>query len=97
MTVYVTEYEHMGVDALGRIVPLGQEPATTTQKITAGSASSAFAATTNMVRLLSDADVHLVFAAESPSADTNDALYKANIEYWVSVQPGHALDTAAAV
>ena len=87
--LYVTEYGKFGFDDNGGSIPLGREPAITTQVVTftTSTASNEFAANTKLVRIISDTDCHLLFGS-SPTATTNHQFLPANQEAWRMVTGG---------
>lgn len=94
-TLFVTEYASLGADVAASVAPIAAEPAVTTQTVsfTTTTQSSAFNASTRFVRLIADADCHLLFGA-NPSATTSHQKVMADTVEWRAVQPG---DKVAAV
>ncbi len=91
MTVklYITEYNVIGMGAAGMPAQMPAEPAVTNQVVTAttSTASTAFNANTNFIRMLPDTLVYVVFGA-SPTATATSQRLTANVEYWRCVIPG---------
>lgn len=93
MTVYVTEYKSAGADGNLQQVQIAKEPALTGQTVTpdaTGVQSSAFNASTTIIRVATDAAV-LVGAGSSPAgADAHAYLAAGTAEYF-AVVGGHKL------
>lgn len=87
-TAYITGYQFVGVQH-GSIVPVAFEPAVDNQTVTFTSAvqSSAFNADTRLIRLIADADCHLLFG-ENPTATASHQMVPADTEIWRMVVPG---------
>ena len=71
-TMYIAEYQRQARDADGNVLPVGEEPATTTQAVTytaTAGASTAFLDSTTFVRISLDAAGFVLFGA-SPTAVT---------------------------
>lgn len=91
----VTEYASLGSDIGASRVPVAAEPAVTTQTVTftTTTQSNAFNASTRFVRLIADANCHLLFGP-NPTATTSHQKVTANTVEWRAVNPG---DKVAAV
>ena len=82
--LYITEYKELrGVD--GGLAQIGQEPGTeqTPVSFTTAASSAAFGSGTKMIRVIADANCHLLFG-DSPTATATAKLMLANsVEYFV--------------
>ena len=96
-TLYVTEYAKFGYDENGGSIPLGREPAVANQTVTftTSTASNAFGPATRLVRIIADADCHLLFG-EDPTATTDHQFVPAGQEAWRMVRSGHKVAAVAA-
>lgn len=87
--MYIQEYEKLAKDHQGNIVPVGLEPAVSSQQITftVSTTSVAFDGRTKFVRVSCDAAARLKFGS-APVATGADMIVAANTpEYW-GVTPG---------
>lgn len=86
----ISEYDAMKDDGAGAGLPLACEPAIAEQEVTftTATASSAFNAKTNFVRLVADADCRVKFGADTTALATSQRLV-ANVPEWRAVTPGH--------
>lgn len=96
----VQEYESLGKDAYGDIMPAGKEPGATTQNVsftTTSVQSSAFGATTRLVRVVSDVDARILFGSSPTAIATSSVLISAGQPEYFGVDPGDkvAVITAA--
>ncbi|MCK5505545.1 MAG: hypothetical protein KAJ10_10305 [Thermodesulfovibrionia bacterium] len=94
--LYITEYEKLAVDADGNIIPVGQEPAITTQAVsfTTTTPSAAFNTRTRFVRLTSDGECHMLFGL-APTATTSHPQLLADTPEYFGVGLGNSLKVAA--
>lgn len=91
-SLYISEY----IAAVSG-VPLAREPALVDQKVTfTGTAgqSTAFNGGTSLVRLMADADCHVLFGA-NPTATNAKAKLMSGVEYWRAVEPGQKVSAIA--
>lgn len=91
--LYISEYSHQARDAMGGVLPSGQEPAVTTQKVGIGGVSDqslAFNEQTRFVRVHADVACHLKFGS-NPTAAATGLRLAANQTEFIGVKPGHKL------
>ena len=85
-TVYIQEYEQMGRDPSGSLVPVGKEPAIAKQTITTDAVSSAQSAqlqpSTAFVRIVASADCHLEFGIDPTATTASMAIEGSQAEYF---------------
>lgn len=97
-TLWVTEYAEMPVSQKGADVPIGMEPAVTSQTVSftaTSGGSNAFNTKTRYVRLISSDDCHIKFGV-SPTAATTDAKMMAGApEYFGIANVNGTLSVAA--
>ena len=89
--LYISEYSFQRADYRGSIIPVGAEPAVTTQTVAIGGgsvASAAFQATTNFIRLHTDAICSVEFGT-APTATTASARMAAGQTEFFGVMPGN--------
>lgn len=88
-TLWITEYNSVGLGTPGYAAPIAMEPAVTDQTVTFTSATSsaAFNAKTNFVRLYASTDCHVLFGA-APTATAAKQKLASGVEYWRAVVPG---------
>jgi len=92
-SAWITEYDAFGIrrdtgtGTLQAQMPL--EPGTdqTPVTFTTATQSAAFAASTRFVRIITDADCHVLFGA-NPTATANHQKLIAGVEYWRAVSAG---------
>lgn len=86
----ITEYKDV-VNVNGTI-PVPMEPAVANQSVTyaAATSSAAFNAATKFVRIICDADAHVVFGV-APTATASVQRLEANVEYFRGVIPGQVV------
>jgi len=95
--LYITEFALAGVDQRGKTAQVAHQPPVAQQRLTftgEAAASSAFAATTALVRVYSDAACHIVFGT-NPTATTSSAKLAADAPEYFSVPVGGALKVSA--
>ena len=86
ITEYATMQAHEGV---GRPPDLALEPGTDQEvTFTTATQSNAFAATTQFVRLVADANCRVKFGS-NPTAVAASQRLVADTEYWRAVEPAH--------
>lgn len=85
--LYISEYSSLATDPNAMGVPVGSEPSEATQKVsyTTATQSSAFGGNTRFVRVIADADAHLLFGA-NPTATASHMLVKANTAEYFGVE-----------
>lgn len=93
--LWITEYAGIGVaekPARQEQPPVALEPAVADQAVTFSTAaqSAVFQGATKVVRLVADADCHVLFG-EDPAANATHQKLIAGGEYWRAVKPGHRL------
>lgn len=89
MSIYITEHPKPSTYQAG-LMPVAKMPAITTQKIASGGSSTqsaAFAATTYMVGIHTDAICSIEFGS-NPTATTNSKRMAANTTEYFEVDPG---------
>lgn len=91
--LWVTEFAATGIpfDSGGTLnTPFAQEPAAAAQKVafTTATQSAAFGSTTKIVRLVADANCHVLFGAD-PTADADDERLTSGVAEWRVVTAGH--------
>ena len=97
MTIYVNEFTSFGKDANGNVTPYPLQPATAFQTLAVTGVSAqttAFAATTTVIQVHTDAICSIVFGT-APTATTSNARLPANETRYFSVPAGSALKIAA--
>lgn len=95
-TLYITEYKDLPFEA-GHLIPVATEPAEVDQTpvtFTTSSQSAAFNNQTTFVRILADADCHVLFGT-NPTATANNQKLISNVEYWRGVPKGQSYKVAA--
>ena len=95
--LYITEYQRMPLDSVGRIAQCGLEPALATQTVAIGASSaqsSAFSAQTTFIRVCSDAICSVAFGS-SPTATTSTTRIAANSAEYFGVMPAHKIAVIA--
>jgi len=92
----VTEYAQVGHDLLGSPLPCGLEPVLAIQNVTftTTTASSAFNAETNFVRVIADADARIKFGT-APTATSTDILIAQGSAEYFAVPKGQSYKVAA--
>lgn len=93
----ITEYENLGRDLSGVLIPVGEEPALTTQLVSFTSSSIqsvAFNAKTRFVRVIADVDTRLLFGTNPTAIQTNLHLPSGIAEYF-GIQVGRSHKVAA--
>lgn len=88
---YITEYLRQPLDGISRVLPAGQEPAVTVQKIAIGAGSvqsAAFNEKTTFVAINVDATCSVAFG-ENPTATTSGARIPTDGTMYFGVFPGH--------
>ena len=95
-SLLVTEYSNVGRGYSGYPLPFPQEPAVAIQAVTftTTTASAAFNAATRIVRVVADANCHVIVAA-SPTATTSHTYMAAGEPMTFAVEPGSSLKIAA--
>ena len=90
-SLWVTEYNSPGD------MPVAKEPAVRTQVVsfTTTTQSAAFSDDTRCVRLIADADCHLLFGL-NPTATTSGQKVISGQETWRQVKPGDKVAVVAA-
>lgn len=101
-SLYITEYRRFGRDDRGSMIPAGQEPAITTQKLTIASSaapSAPFDAECRIVELHCDAACHVKFnLIKGPTAATNShKRLPSGATQFFAVQPGHMVSVIEGV
>lgn len=94
--LYITELNNQGVDAKGHTAPIARMPAIAEQALAisgTSAASSAFNASTTMVRLESDVVCSVTFAG-TPVATTSMMRLAADSPEYFSVPQGQSLKVA---
>ncbi len=88
-TCKISEYANLAKDAAGKTVMAAREPAIATQTVTytSSTASAAFNAETEIIRVIADAKAHFVVGA-APSADADDPYVPADTVEYFGVQSG---------
>jgi hypothetical protein len=84
-SLYITEYQRMATDGVGRQTPVGYEPALATQKVTisgVSAQSAAFNTKTTFVRLHTDAICSIVFGSNPTAAVTDPRMPLDAVEYF---------------
>jgi hypothetical protein len=97
--LYIAEFINPLKPAASQMLQLPAVPPAAGQILTysATAASSAFAASTHYVRLVSDADCHLEFGAGAISATVNSVVkLTAGLPEYFCVTPGHKVAAIAA-
>lgn len=89
--MYIQEYAGTGMAAGGSAVQVGQEPKLAGQAVTftTTTASAAFNADTELVRIVCDAAAHIEFGSSAPTATTSHAPIAANTPEYFGVKGGH--------
>jgi hypothetical protein len=91
MTVDVTEYQNLGMDANGARVAVGMEPARVVQQITESGASTAcgadFLDSTRFVRIHTTAAIRIAFGKTPTAAATSQRMAAGATEFF-GVTPG---------
>lgn len=96
-SLYITEFDQEGMDALGRVMPVAKVPSIGTQKVafTGTSAQSAtLNASTTLVRVHTDGTCSILFGA-NPTATTSNLRMVADSTEYFSVQANSGLKIAA--
>ena len=88
-TLYIQEYSRLGHDADGHRIQAGQEPAIASQTVsyTTSTQSVAFDQRTRLIRVIADADVHLLFGSD-PTATASDLKMVQDSAEYFGVKPG---------
>lgn len=89
-TLDITEYSSLAVDAPGRVIAAGQEPALLNQQVTiagASAQSSAFASGTRFIRVHTDTACRIAIGPDPTAAATSMRLPANGTEY-LGVRPG---------
>jgi hypothetical protein len=95
--LYVTEYALAGSDQRGKATQIAHEPPVASQRVTftgTAAASAAFAATTALVRIHTDADCHIAFGTDPTATTSSRKMVSGQTEYF-SVPIGGALKVSA--
>lgn len=97
--LYITEYSGLAESAVGRGVhpaPVPKEPHNASQKVvfTSATQSTPFGSGVRMVRIVSDADCHVVFG-DDPTADTDAPKLIADAAEFRGVTSGMKLSVVA--
>jgi hypothetical protein len=91
MTVDVTEYQNLGMDANGARVAVGMEPARAVQQITEGGASVScgadFQDSTRFVRIHTPVAIRIAFGKTPTAAATSQRMAAGSTEFF-GVTPG---------
>lgn len=96
-TLYITEFQQEGIDAMGRIMPVAKQPAVAQQAVvfTGTSAQSAtLDAQTTLVRVQADATCSVLFGTNPTATATNLRMVSGQTEYFC-VQANSGLKVAA--
>lgn len=95
-TMIISEYARMSRDDTGNLVPVGEEPAVATQVVsfTTSTASAAFNANTEFIRVIADAKAHFAIAA-SPTATANSPYIASNTPEYFGLNNTSGLKIAA--
>jgi hypothetical protein len=91
--IFISEYDRIGRDHNGVSMAVGAEPARDEQVhtfTTTAVASDAFGEYTKFVRIVTDADAHIVFGV-GPTATTNSKFISAGAPEYFGVTPGHKI------
>ena len=88
-SMYISEYRGVQAGPNGEPIQAGSEPSITTQKVTfsTATASAAFNAATNLVRISCDAEAHLSFGT-APTATASHLNIQADSPEYFIVVPG---------
>ena len=84
-TLYITEYNRMTLDVSGAVVPIGMEPAITTQTVAISGVSAQSAllnSATRFVRIETDTICHLLWAANPTATTSHTRLAASQTEYF---------------
>lgn len=95
--LYIKEYKELrGVE--GGLAQIGQEPGTAQTPLTFSTAvaSAAFGDGTKVIRIVSDANCHLVFG-DAPTSTVNEMLVIANTAEYFGVIQGQKVSAIAAI
>ena len=89
----ITEYDKLGKGRNGVLVQAGQEPAITNQTVsfTTATLSSQFNADTKFIRIISDANAHIVFGDNGISAAATNTRIIADMPEFFAVTGGDYL------
>lgn len=89
-TLLIQEYARLAPDVNSHRIQAGEEPAETSQSVTytTSTQSAAFGASTKLIRVIADADVHLAFGT-SPTATAASMRVTADTAEYFGVVPGH--------
>ena len=95
----ITEYEDLAVDAQGKIIPIGREPATANNPVAIGGASvqsAVFNARTKFIRVHADAACRVEIGVNPTAvADVSKRIGANGTEYFgVAVREGNPLRAA---
>jgi len=91
--VNIAEFEKMGRENAGGMLPIAEVPALATNSVTSSGASAdsdAFNTETNFVRIKTDTDIYIEFGA-SPTAAPEDIMMAAGDTEYFAVTPGHVV------
>lgn len=97
MPLVVTEYSELAADAKGQRIVAGQEPSVTVQEVAIGAgsvASAAFGDATRFVRVHTDANCRIAFAAAPVAVAAGTRMAAGSTEYF-GVKPGHKVAAIA--
>lgn len=88
--LYIAEFSKLAGTG-GQVGQAPQHPAVTTQKVsfTTAAPSTAFSGSTSLLRVIPDADCHIIVGGATATAA--HPLYKAGVEYFFGVQGGDKL------
>jgi len=91
----ITEYQYAGIADNQTALQAGLEPAVTRQNVTFTTTpavqSSAFNASTKLIRIVSDADARVAVGSNPTAVVTTDTLIVAGNAEYFAVVPGHKI------
>jgi len=95
--LYIQEYERLATDADGKVVQAGLEPALASQHVafTTSTASAAFNAKTQFIRVFSDTACYVKFGTAPTATTASDMPLAANTAEFFAIQPGQSYKIAA--
>lgn len=98
MPLVVTEYSELAADAKGQRIVAGQEPSVAVQEVAIGAGSvasaNAFGDATRFVRVHTDANCRIAFAAAPVAVAAGTRMAAGSTEYF-GVKPGHKVAAIA--
>jgi hypothetical protein len=92
--LYITEYAELALDAQGRSVPVGKEPAIAQQTVTftgGATQSAAFNGKTRFIRCYSDTAGYMLFGIDPTATTAQDTPIAATTAEYFGITPGQKL------